>query len=72
MKDMTRTCIRIERTRLAELKRRALEQNRSLASLVREILDNYLKRTLPTRDRLKLAARQRRAIRKWSGTSLGR
>ena len=41
MKDITATNIRIERAKLKELKRRALEENKSLASLIRDIIDSY-------------------------------
>ena len=42
MKNHTTTIIRIDPDKLKELKRRALEENRSLASLLREIIDDYL------------------------------
>lgn len=72
MKDVTATNIRIERAKLKELKRRALEENRSLASLIRGIIDRYLGLEREGRDKRDLAARQKRAARKWAGTSLGK
>lgn len=71
MKNHTTTVIRIDPQKLKELKRRALEENRSLASLLREIVDDYLG-LLPSAEAEKnLAARQKKAILKWAGTAMG-
>ena len=71
MKNHTTTVIRIDKEKLKELKRRALEENRSLASLLREIVDDYLGMPLSAEAEKTLVASQKRAIRKWAGTGLG-
>jgi hypothetical protein len=71
MKNHTTTVIRIERWKLKELKRRALEENRSLASLLREIVDDFLGLLPSAEAERNLVASQKHAIRKWAGTGLG-
>lgn len=71
VKNHISTIIRIDPLKLKELKRRALEENRSLASLLREIIDDYLGIPLSAEAEEKLAERQKRAIRKWAGTGRG-
>ena len=70
--DITTTSIRIERAKLVELKRRALEENRSLASLIRALIDDYLGGGRDQAARRRQASVQRRSIKRWAGTSLGR
>lgn len=70
MVEIATTNIRIEREKLSELKRRALEQNRSLASLLRELIDDYLGFGAAESGDI-LATAQRQAIELWKGASLG-
>jgi hypothetical protein len=71
MSDVVTTTIRLDPNRLRELKRRALEQDRSLASLIRQIVDDYLHpKSSSAADELK-TEEQRKAITEWAGTSLG-
>ena len=70
--DVTTTSIRIERAKLIELKRRALEENRSLASLIRDLIDEYLGSGRGEAAEKRRASAQRRSIERWAGTSLGK
>ncbi len=67
----TVTNIRLEREALRELKRRAVEQDRSLASLLREIIDDYLGRDTGEEAGRKRSEVQRRSVKAWAGSSLG-
>ena len=69
---MTMTSIRLERSKLDELKRRAIEENRSLASLMNRIIDEYLSGGDASLADARRAEAQKRAIRKWAGTFLGK
>ena len=68
--DITTTTIRIERAKLLALKKRALSQERSLASLIRGIIDEYLADPRAQGDDRRVCT-QRDCIARWSGTSLG-
>lgn len=70
--EITTTTIRIERSKLVALKRRALDESRSLASLIREIIDGYLQDPLPSRSTEQIARDQHGCISRWMGTSMGK
>ena len=65
------TTLRLDSDTLRRLKQRAVDQDRSLASLLRDIIDAYLRFGLEEGGEERVAEEQRARIRDWSGTPLG-